>query len=459
MEVTFKHLITEPIIANIKKRLRSKADEISIKCFVYSSERDLLFAGFSDGRVCMWKPKAYENKSLLYTKEYEIIRIDTQKPHKGKVYTILYESIEDQELVITGSGDRTIKMWDHSQYKSEPCVQTIVGHSGSILALRYIRSHKILVSTSSDKTVRMWCLDSGRQLFRYPWFLIMQVVKDFSSAVLEKQMDKVIWITSVDATEGQVANIFVGDSEGSVIVFRTQYEKNEASIGYSKTYSLVHKYGIISILVVKSDNFVFTTSYDLHVKGFDLTNGTGFFVMKNPNNQAYTSLAWDKKERELYVSDGLGYLGIINVYAERPIFWEKIISEPIHHIQLMEERNRLIVQTDSGMHVFEIKRGVKTKRIVAHTDMILKIIGLDPFKLPEVKNKEKQQAKFITVGLDKRIKLWNAVELTCIAEKISPTEVCSMTVLKKSQLLITGHINGDLKLMNFDLETVSHFDL
>lgn len=459
MEVTFKHLLTEPIIANAKKRLRSKADEVTMKCFVYSQERDILFAGLSNGRVYMWQRKAYENKSLLYTKEYETVRIDTQKSHKGSIYAILYETVEDQELVITGSGDRTIKMWDRTQHKADPCVQTIVGHSGSVLALRYVRSHKILVSTSSDRTVRMWCLDSGRQLFRYPWFLILQVIKDFSSAVLEKQMDKVIWITSVDATEGQSANIFVGDSEGSVIIFKTQQDRNETSIGYSKTYSLVHKYGIIALLVVKSDNFVFTTSYDLHVKGFDLTNGTGFFVMKNPNNQPYTSLAWDKKERELYVADGLGYLGIINVYAERPIFWEKIAAEPIHHIQFMEEHSRLIVQTDSGMSVFEMKRGMKTKRIVAHSDMILKVIALDPFKLPEVKNKEKQQAKFITVGLDRKIKLWNAVELTCIAEKVSPNEVCSMAVLKKSQLLITGHINGDLRLMNFDLETVSHFDL
>ena len=155
----------------------------------------------------------------------------------------------------------------------------------------------------------------------------------------------------------------------------------------------------------------------------------------------------------------MGYLGIINVYAEKPIYWEKIVSEPIHKIQLLDDSNILIVQADTAIHVFELRRGMKSKRFSAHSDIVLKIVALDPFKLPDVKNKEKQQAKFITVGLDRRIKLWNAAELTCIAEKVSPIEVCSLAVLKRSQLITTGHINGDLRIMNFDLETASHFDL
>ncbi len=239
---------------------------------------------------------------------------------------MLYETIEGQDLLITGSADRTIKMWDVSQYKGDACVQTIVGHHGSILALKYMKVHKILISSSSDRTVRMWCLDSGRQLFRYPWFLILQVIKDFSSATLEKQLDKPIWITSIDVTEGSDAYVLVGDSEGSIIIFRAVAPKQEAAIDYLKTYSLVHKNGIKSLLVVKSDNFIFTTSYDQFVKGFDLTNGAGFFMMKNPNKQQYTSLAWDRKARELYVADGAGYVGIMNVYAEKPVFWDARVA-------------------------------------------------------------------------------------------------------------------------------------
>eukprot|EP01022_Parablepharisma_sp_SALTPOND_P000923 TRINITY_DN105264_c0_g1_i1.p1 TRINITY_DN105264_c0_g1~~TRINITY_DN105264_c0_g1_i1.p1 ORF type:complete len:615 (+),score=41.76 TRINITY_DN105264_c0_g1_i1:86-1846(+) len=463
MELVFKNEFTESINLKSKKKIRAKASELTIKCFVCSIERNLLFGGLSNGHIYMWQRKPFENKvELLFSKEYECVRVDSAVPHKshkGPIYSILYETIEDQPLLITGSADRTIKMWDVAQYKGDSCVQTIVGHQGSVIALKYLKSHKVLISSSSDKTIRMWCLDSGRQLFRYPWFLILQVVKDFSSATLEKQIDAAIWITTIDVTEGTEAHVLAGDSEGSIILFKAGSTKMETVIDYSKTYSLVHKNGVKALLVVKSDNFIFTTSYDQFVKGFDLTSGTGFFMMKNPNKQAYTSLAWDKHNRELYVADGAGYIGIMNVYAEKPIFWEKVTSEPIRQIQISEDSNILLAQCDSGIHVFELKRGMKTKRLPAHNDIILKIVALDPFKLPEVKNKEKQQAKFVTVGMDWKIKLWNAAEFICIAESVSPKEVCSLAVMKKSQLIVTGCINGSMQLMNFDLETVSHFDL
>lgn len=371
---------------------------------------------------------------------------------------MLFENIEGQDLLITGSADRTIKMWDVAQYKAEPCVQTIVGHQGSILSLKYLRTHKILVSSSSDRTVRMWCLDSGRTLFRYPWFQILQVTKDFSSAMLEKQMDTTIWITSLDVTEGLEAYILAGDSEGSIIIFEVKPQKTENYINYKKSYTLVHKNGIKCLTVVKSDNFIFTSSFDQFVKGFDLTNGTNFFTMKNSNKQQYTSLAWDRKHRELYVSDGAGYIGIMNVYVEKPIFWEKVAEEPIHCIQLIDDDNLLLAQCNSGIHLYEIKRGMKTKHQNAHNDIILKILALDPNKLPGVDNKVKQQAKYVTVSLDRKIKLWNAAEFDCTAETISATEICSLTVFKKAQLLVTGHANGEIKLMNFDFSITTVFD-
>jgi len=463
MELIFKNEFTEENTLKPKKKTRSKYVDVTIICFVFSPEKNLLFGGLSNGHIFMWQRKPFEDKSgLLTSKEYECVRVDSivcNKSHKGPVYAILYETIEDTDLLITGSADRTIKMWDVTQYKGESCVQTIVGHHGSVIALKYMPAHKILISTSSDKTIRMWCLDSGRQLFRYPWFLILQVIKDFSSATLEKQMDTQIWITAVDITEASDAYVLTGDSEGSIIIFKAASAKSETMIDYMKTYSLVHKNGIKSLLVVKSDNFIFTTSYDQFVKGFDLTNGTGFFMMKNPNKQPYTSLAWDHKTRELYVADGAGFLGIMNVYAEKPVFWEKVVNEPILNIQLLCDKRMVLLQCESGIHAYEIKMGMKTKRLPAHQDIVLKIVALDPFKLPGVKNKEKQQAKFVTIGLDKKIKLWNAAEFICIAEKLSSEEICSLAVLKKSQLIVTGHINGSMRLLNFDLETVSLFDL
>lgn len=79
---------------------------------------------------------------------------------------------------------------------------------------------------------------------------------------------------------------------------------------------------------------MFTISYDQHLKGFDATNGSEeFFSQKNPNRALYTSIFWDLKHQvgpynpqELYVSDETGFVGVMNVYVDKPLLWKKIAN-------------------------------------------------------------------------------------------------------------------------------------
>ena len=64
-----------------------------------------------------------------------------------------------------------------------------------------------------------------------------------------------------------------------------------------------------------SENFVFTISFDQQLKGFDATNGSEFFCIKNPNKCAYTGIFWETQFQELYISDEQGYIGVLNVYS------------------------------------------------------------------------------------------------------------------------------------------------
>ncbi|KAI8146416.1 WD40-repeat-containing domain protein [Fennellomyces sp. T-0311] len=67
--------------------------------------------------------------------------------HRHGVYCLQF----DQEKIVTGSRDRTIKFWDMTTYQ---CVRTLQGHQGSVLCLKYNKD--IMVSGSSDNTVIVW---------------------------------------------------------------------------------------------------------------------------------------------------------------------------------------------------------------------------------------------------------------------------------------------------------------
>lgn len=75
--------------------------------------------------------------------------------HKGEVKCVLNEKIFNQIFVISGSADRTIKIWDMDP-KSKDIIQTLTGHSGTILCLAYSKKSDTIFSGSTDKTLRIW---------------------------------------------------------------------------------------------------------------------------------------------------------------------------------------------------------------------------------------------------------------------------------------------------------------
>lgn len=62
----------------------------------------------------------------------------------------------DNEKIVSGLRDNTIKIWDKRKYE---CLKTLSGHTGSVLCLQY--DENIIVSGSSDTTVRIWDIKTG----------------------------------------------------------------------------------------------------------------------------------------------------------------------------------------------------------------------------------------------------------------------------------------------------------
>ncbi|KAL1915652.1 uncharacterized protein VTP21DRAFT_6411 [Calcarisporiella thermophila] len=62
------------------------------------------------------------------------------------------------QYIVTGSRDKTIKLWD----ATGQCLHTFIGHDNWVRGLVFHPSGKFLLSASDDKTVRIWDLKSGR---------------------------------------------------------------------------------------------------------------------------------------------------------------------------------------------------------------------------------------------------------------------------------------------------------
>jgi hypothetical protein len=130
--------------------------------------------------------------------------------------------------------------------------------------MAFVSKVQQLISSSTDRTLRIWRIDKARALLMYPWFVPLQIVKDFTS-INASLIENSVWITCLDVKEGESIAFYAGDSEGSTLEFRAPDDwrtVKECVFHLHKKNSTLHRIGIIQCLIIVQANFIFTISYD-----------------------------------------------------------------------------------------------------------------------------------------------------------------------------------------------------
>lgn len=99
-----------------------------------------------------WRYLFYQRLQLDQNWERGNTDVHVLNGHADSVYCVQY----DHDKIVTGSRDRTIKLWDISTFQ---CLRTLKGHQASVLCLKYDDTH--LVTGSSDSTVIIWNWETG----------------------------------------------------------------------------------------------------------------------------------------------------------------------------------------------------------------------------------------------------------------------------------------------------------
>ena len=94
--------------------------------------------------------------------------------HTDSVYVLTLH--ENSRIFATGSGDETIQLWDIEEIDIDETKRPIhitnpkhvlSGHAGGISALDFSVNGKLLASGSSDNTVRLWDVRTGKHLHTF----------------------------------------------------------------------------------------------------------------------------------------------------------------------------------------------------------------------------------------------------------------------------------------------------
>jgi WD40 repeat protein/transcriptional regulator with XRE-family HTH domain len=85
--------------------------------------------------------------------------VQTLKGHPDSVFAVAWSSTGD--VLVSGSSDGTIRWWD---VETAECLRTCEGHEGGVWSLRVSPDGRWLASSGNDSTVRLWDLESAELL-------------------------------------------------------------------------------------------------------------------------------------------------------------------------------------------------------------------------------------------------------------------------------------------------------
>jgi WD40 repeat protein len=83
-------------------------------------------------------------------------QIATLSGHNSCVQSLAFSS--DGILLVSGSSDKTIKLWD---IQTGGVVKTLSGHTDSVLCVSISADNTMIASSSYDKTIRLWNIKTG----------------------------------------------------------------------------------------------------------------------------------------------------------------------------------------------------------------------------------------------------------------------------------------------------------
>lgn len=64
-------------------------------------------------------------------------------------------------MLVSGSGDKNIKVWNNEKKYNNACIKTLTGHTGFIWSLIILSDDTTVVSASLDKYIKIWDINTG----------------------------------------------------------------------------------------------------------------------------------------------------------------------------------------------------------------------------------------------------------------------------------------------------------
>lgn len=209
------------------------------------------------------------------------------------------------------------------------------------------------MSCSVDGTIRVWSPQRGRDMMLNPFY----------ECTFQLQVSKTAWLTSLAINTRGHWSVYVGDSNGTIEVYRKgvstvkssdrdRVNSNSSKATYSprlenttnknsieaqiasysgqltsfKRWDNIHRLGVSDLKLMIDDGLMITLSFDCSCKISDLTLGHTFYALNNPQRCMYTGCIYLPNRSWYLLTDELGNIEVFNPQMEKTIHRSQVLK-------------------------------------------------------------------------------------------------------------------------------------
>lgn len=393
--------------------------------------------------------------------DFTLLKCSDDFKHKGPVSTMICEIIEGVSVLFSGGVDGSIKLWQGDPELGEKDmlhhIKTLLKHKGTIIALAFSRSRSILISSSSDMTMKVFRMKDNFDKILNPVFECISVIKDFNIQ-LNKDKDLPFWISTLSLKETDVTEVYAGDTKGRILLYHyiddnyIKYRGDETSmkpytknnLNYIKGVNLHKKWGTIKVIHSLFDSVIYSAGFDNHLVCYNVKNNSKMFEVANSNNKThFSALAINYYTQELIVGDDSGTITFVKIFNKAE-FKTKVLNARIFSIQILDlfpDQEHMLVICEDSINLFRVTRKTKISNAQHHDAELIKLYVTEPVKIEQ---KIIEDAKVISSAYDNKVKIWDFLTMECINLINGPelpkkiVEVSTICYLNDSSMIAIG---------------------
>lgn len=396
-----------------------------------------IYLGTNNGSIFSINLKYLKSHNNQNQNEINIITNSDTFKHKGQINILLWEIIDNTSILFSGGVDGNIKIWkgvleNYSKVENN-YIKTLFGHKGSILSMVYCKSKSIIISSSTDQTMKIWKLNDNFDIIINPFFECIQTFRKFGDF---PKIGIQYWITSLSLKDLDSINLYASDSEGNIHIYDYENYNNIDKEYFSYNKSIpIHRLSTKRVLHSPYDNTIYSIGFDNKLLAYNLKERKTIMDILN-NKTFFTEIKIYTPKQEIICCDDKGYISFIKIFNHsiNKIKYSKIRLEDIILIDSIPNKEYIIILSNEFIDIVKIKREIKIVNIQLHNDDIIKLIAINPVK--NSNNEILEDTKIISTGKNGVIKYWDYFTMELI-NKINPPLINDNSFSNSYKLIIT----------------------